>query len=64
MPYLPYDLGAVVVLQGEDGEVELLVGQPIPRRVPHCHVTVSQGGVVALRVHTWGRDGKEDGHQQ
>ena len=51
-PYLSYDLSAVVVRQGEDGEVKLLVGQTIPPWVPHRGVTVSQGGVIALRVDT------------
>ena len=51
-PYLSYDLSAVVVRQGEDGEVKLLVGQTIPPWVPHRRVTVSQGGVIALRVDT------------
>ena len=55
MPYLSYDLSAVVVLQGEDGKVKLLVGQTIPPWVPQSGVAVSQGGVVALRVEPCGR---------
>lgn len=52
-PYLPYDLGFIVVFQGEDREVKLLVGQPVPQRVPHGHITMGKGWIVLLCVHAW-----------
>lgn len=46
--YLSYNLRVIVVFYGEDGEVKLLVGQIVAQRVPHRHVTMSQGRVVVL----------------
>lgn len=46
--YLPYDLSVIVVFQREDGEVKLLVGQTATQGVPHCHITMGHGWIVAL----------------
>lgn len=46
--YLSYQLGFIVILQGEDGEVKLLIGQSVSKRVPHSHLTVGKGGIVVL----------------
>lgn len=46
--YLSYQLGLIVILQREDREVKLLIGQTVSQRIPHSRITMGKGWCVVL----------------